>query len=106
MLQIMSTARHDTPRLGTLTSTVAIQAGDDSPEQLSLLTTADTPLQFRLDDRTRRRGLANIALIRRQLAELAARHDSTDGLVQAPSQPAQAAPAASPAPAAERRSAA
>jgi hypothetical protein len=37
-------------------------------EQLSLLTVSDLPAQFRLDQRTRQRGLAHIAAIRRQLA--------------------------------------
>jgi len=38
------------------------------PEQLTLLTISEQPLQFRLDQRTRERGLAHIAAIRRQLA--------------------------------------
>jgi hypothetical protein len=38
------------------------------PEQLSLLVESELPLQFRLDRRTRERGLAHIAEIRRQLA--------------------------------------
>jgi hypothetical protein len=38
------------------------------PEQLSLLMPSDLPIQFRLDRRTRERGLAHIAEIRRQLA--------------------------------------
>lgn len=46
---------------------------DHAPEQLSLLTQSELPLQFRLDRRTRERGLANIAAIRRQLAANAAR---------------------------------
>lgn len=37
-------------------------------EQLSLLAVSEQPLQFRLDQRTRARGLAHIAAIRRQLA--------------------------------------
>jgi len=41
-------------------------------EQLALLTVSDPPLQFRLDQRTRQRGLAHIAAIRAQLAALAA----------------------------------
>lgn len=44
----------------------------ESPEQLSLLTSSDLPVQFRLDRRTRERGLAHIAAIRRQLAEIGA----------------------------------
>jgi hypothetical protein len=43
------------------------------PEQLSLLSPSDLPVQFRLDRRTRERGLAHIAQIRRQLAANAAR---------------------------------
>ena len=44
----------------------------DIPEQLALLTVSDPPLQFRLDQRTRERGLAHVAAIRAQLAALAA----------------------------------
>lgn len=40
----------------------------ESPEQLSLLAASHLPVQFRLDRRTRERGLANIAAIRRLLA--------------------------------------
>ena len=43
-----------------------------APEQLALLTVNDPPLQFRLDQRTRERGLAHIAAIRAQLSALAA----------------------------------
>jgi hypothetical protein len=57
----MNTARHDSPRHGTLT---------DATEQLTLLSPAEVPLQFRLDERTRRRGLAQIALLRQQIAQL------------------------------------
>jgi hypothetical protein len=39
-----------------------------TPEQLSLLADSELPVQFRLDQRTRQRGLAHIAAIRRQLA--------------------------------------
>ncbi len=44
----------------------------DVPEQLTLLPASDRPLQLRLDRRTRELGLAQIALIRRQLAQRAA----------------------------------
>ena len=44
------------------------------PEQLKLLTVSDPPLQFRLDQRTRERGLAHVAAIKAQLAALADRH--------------------------------
>lgn len=37
------------------------------PEQLTLLPEAEVPLQFRLDEATRRRGLRHIAAIRAQL---------------------------------------
>lgn len=43
-----------------------------APEQLALLTINDPPLQFRLDQRTRERGLAHVAAIKAQLAALAA----------------------------------
>ena len=41
-------------------------------EQLALLTVSEPPVQFRLDQRTRERGLAHIAAIRAQLQALAA----------------------------------
>lgn len=41
----------------------------DSPQQLTLLPSADVPLRFRLDADTRRRGIRHIAEIRQQLAE-------------------------------------
>jgi len=41
----------------------------EAPEQLSLSIDSSLPIQFRLDRRTRERGLAHIAEIRRQLAE-------------------------------------
>ncbi len=44
------------------------QAESATPEQLTLLAVSDLPIQFRLDQRTRERGLAHIAAIRRQLA--------------------------------------
>ena len=43
-----------------------------APEQLALLSPGDIPFQFRLDQRTRQRGLAHIAAIKAQLAEKAA----------------------------------
>jgi hypothetical protein len=39
-----------------------------STQQLTLLPAPDVPLQFRLDEATRRRGLRNLAEIRRQMA--------------------------------------
>ena len=44
------------------------QAQTATPEQLTLLAVSELPIQFRLDQRTRERGLAHIAAIRRQLA--------------------------------------
>jgi hypothetical protein len=40
-----------------------------TPEQLTLLPTPDVPVQFRLDEATRRRGLQHVAEIRALLAE-------------------------------------
>jgi hypothetical protein len=39
------------------------------PKQLTLLPTPEVPLQFRLDDATRRRGLRHVAEIRLQLEQ-------------------------------------
>jgi hypothetical protein len=44
------------------------QAQHATSEQLTLLSVSELPLQFRLDQRTRERGLAHIAAIRRQMA--------------------------------------
>ena len=47
-----------------------------SPEQLTLLPEASVPVQFRLDEATRRRGLRHIAEIRARLADAPANdHD-------------------------------
>jgi hypothetical protein len=48
------------------------------PEQLSLLAPSPLPVQFRLDQVTRQRGLAHVAEIRRQLTarQLAAAAES------------------------------
>lgn len=53
------------------------------PEQLTLLRTSDLPAQLRLDQRTRERGLAHVAEIRRQLATMRAAHEPLD-IVEAP----------------------
>lgn len=39
-----------------------------APQQLSLLPPVDVPVQFRIDEATRRRGMRHIAEIRAQLA--------------------------------------
>jgi len=46
---------------------------NDTSNQLTLLPTPDLPLQFRIDEATRRRGMRHIAEIR---AQLAARHEA------------------------------
>ena len=60
----------DTDRM--VTSTETLIETPATPEQLALLTVTDPPLQFRLDQRTRERGLAHVAAIRAQLSALAA----------------------------------
>ena len=51
-----------------------------SSQQLTLLPAPDVPLQFRLDEATRRRGMRHIAEIRLQLAaRQAARSTTTTG---------------------------
>ncbi len=47
-------------------------AHNATSEQLTLLAVSELPVQFRLDQRTRQRGLAHIAAIRSQLAIKAA----------------------------------
>jgi hypothetical protein len=49
--------------IGGMTTTTT----NSTPEQLTLLPAADVPVQFRLDDATRRRGLRHIAEIRARL---------------------------------------
>lgn len=71
----MTTAR------STTTARPGVRAGRhlaEAPEQLTLLSPTEAPLQFRLDERTRRRGLAHIAAIRQQLAEQAAQREATE----------------------------
>jgi len=46
---------------------------DDTTQQLRLLTVAEIPLQFRMDDRTRRIGLAGVATAKAILADQIAR---------------------------------
>ena len=66
-------------RNATRTITSTRRQAQPRPEQLSLLTPSDLPIQFRLDRRTRERGLAHIAAIRRQLAEQADRRSWGQG---------------------------
>ncbi|MFZ4809821.1 MAG: hypothetical protein ACOYL9_00615 [Ilumatobacteraceae bacterium] len=53
----------------TRTNTRTASVGQ--PEQLMLLPESPLPLQFRLDRRTRERGLAHIAELRRRIEEQA-----------------------------------
>jgi hypothetical protein len=55
---------------GIPTATTATQ-----PEQLALLSAAEIPLQFRLDERSRRSGLAHVAALRALVAAQAARRN-------------------------------
>ena len=48
-----------------------------SSQQLTLLPAPDVPLQFRLDEATRRRGMRHIAEIRLQLATRQAARSTT-----------------------------
>jgi hypothetical protein len=53
--------------------TTASTTPADGSQQLTLLPNSPLPVQFRLDRRTRERGLAHIAEIRRQIAANATR---------------------------------
>jgi hypothetical protein len=53
------------------TRTKTRTASVGQPEQLMLLPESPLPLQFRLDRRTRERGLAHIAELRRRIEEQA-----------------------------------
>ena len=50
-----------------------------TPEQLPLLTVTDVPVQFRLNERTRRIGLAGVASAKAILAEQEARRLEREG---------------------------
>ena len=66
---------HDTINASPLTE-ITSHTGD-VPEQLSLLA-GSVPLQFRLDERTRRTGLQHVAELRQQMvAQAAARRNPT-----------------------------
>ncbi|MFV0309819.1 MAG: hypothetical protein ACK5OX_18975 [Desertimonas sp.] len=63
----------------------------ERPEQLTLPGTAEVPVQFRLDEATRRRGLAHISQIRNQLDQAHQRR-----LASAPAPRRRQAPRRSP----------
>ncbi len=46
--------------------------GPSAPEQLTLLASPSVPIQFRLDERTRRSGLEHVSALRAQMAAQAA----------------------------------
>jgi len=58
----------------------------NAPEQLTMLPAPQVPIQFRLDEATRRRGLQHVAAIRRMLEASARSRAHTD-------EPAERAPA-------------
>jgi hypothetical protein len=60
-------------------------------EQLQLLPTRDLPLQFRLDRRTRERGLAHVAQIKARLAASAETRAATSAAAPAARQRKRAA---------------
>lgn len=64
--------------MGSMKNTGTTEIGaHTAPEQLTLLTitTPPVPLQFRLDERTRRSGLRHVAELRAQIAAQAANRD-------------------------------
>jgi hypothetical protein len=61
---------------------VTMTTNTDLPEQLTLLDEAKVPVQFRLDEATRRRGLAHIAEIRAQLERSRAARATAPGRVR------------------------
>ncbi len=63
----------------TAQTAVHIKLSMATPEQLSLLATDDVPAQFRLDERTRRSGLAHVAALRAQIIAQAATRSLSDG---------------------------
>ncbi len=67
------------------------QEPSHTPEQLALLTVDSTPVQFRLDQKTRERGLAHVAAIKATLAARAAARQEAQPQLQG--QPAQHQPA-------------
>jgi hypothetical protein len=62
--------------MGTMTEQPA-------PQQLSLLPPAEVPVQFRIDEATRRRGMRHIAEIRAQLAARRADRQASFTVAQA-----------------------
>jgi len=59
--------------------TIDLLDADSAPEQLSLLSTPSVPLQFRLDERTRRAGLQHVAELRALMTAQAAERRSGSG---------------------------
>jgi hypothetical protein len=67
--------------MGTMTEQPA-------PQQLSLLPPAEVPVQFRIDEATRRRGMRHIAEIRAQLAARQAERQAVFAAVTQADRPA------------------
>jgi hypothetical protein len=79
-----SSTANPTPDITTTNTTTNSTTNSTTAQQLSLLPTADVPLQFRLDAATRRRGLRHVAEIRQLLADRqAAREHQRSGPVSA-----------------------
>jgi hypothetical protein len=80
----MNTTGSDTTATDTSPDLAQVPAddADNTPQQLTLLT-VEIPLQFRLDERTRRSGLQHVAELRAQIArQAAARVDRPDRLLR------------------------
>ncbi len=68
------------PTAISTTNTTNIAGTAGTAEQLSLLSSPSVPLQFRLDERTRRSGLQHIAELRAMMAaQAASRRNDTRG---------------------------
>ncbi len=69
---------------------VTMKTTTEHPEQLTLLAEAEVPVQFRLDEATRRRGLAHVAELRAQLERSRAARAAATGRVRTlPERPTQ-----------------
>ena len=63
----------------------------DTPSQLSLLPTAEVPVQFRLDAATRQRGKRHVAEIRQMLEERRRAREAQQRSTRRPQLPGRAA---------------
>jgi hypothetical protein len=67
MIRTMNTKATESAS-GPTSQQVARIGASGAPEQLTLLASPSVPLQFRLDERTRRSGLQHVAVLRAQMA--------------------------------------